>query len=79
MNIDAVEQWATDALLRAGDGGGRAGTFSNRITVVATGVPVQIIVADNLLLLCYAYATFLELAMGKMFRRKPWSKGDFRK
>src|SRR5260370_12179666 len=36
MNIDAVEQRATDALLIASDGGGRTGTFAHTIRIIAT-------------------------------------------
>ncbi len=64
MNIDAVEQWATDALLIAGNGGGGTGTFSNRITVVATGAPVRVTVAGNLAYLGCVFVTFSESKAG---------------
>ena len=41
MDVDAVEQGAADAFLVAGDGGGSAATFADRVAVVAAGAGVH--------------------------------------
>ena len=42
MDINAVEQGATDALLIANNGGSRTRTLFDEIRKVATGTPVQL-------------------------------------
>jgi hypothetical protein len=41
VDVDAVEQWARDALLVAGDGRGRAGALLDRIPGKAAGTPLR--------------------------------------
>jgi hypothetical protein len=45
MDIDAIQQWARDALLVARDGGGRAGTLAHRVGRVAAGALVRVTIA----------------------------------
>jgi hypothetical protein len=47
VDVDAVEQRAADALLVAGDGGGRTATLFDGVAVEATRAPMQLAVVTN--------------------------------
>jgi hypothetical protein len=57
MDVDAIQQRPTDLLLVMCDGHGDTTTLFHRVAVESAGEPVRVVVATNLLHLCYIFVT----------------------
>ena len=64
MNVDTVDERATDLLLIAGDGYGGTTTFFDGGVVEAAGAGVRVAVTDGLCYLCCTFATSSGLETG---------------